>query len=266
MQIQETRNSTQGVGFAQANAASGGMKLGGLDFEAMLGQMEGAGKASPIRTANDWGDLVGGDMSMLMGVGFKPAGDYSLMERDQLEKVKGAYVELLPSFGNIEFGPPVANYDPRIEMLRLAKVELKVQAMEEAGEIDKALDAFIGIHGLKDSLTQDEKAELRERLVNMTKAVLLEDEWRNAYLGAMKTSIDVSIDGLRQYLLGEDESVAMREVNEELPYGDPDLLSFTRDPKWQNFTVEPRVLREMATEMLAEELARQEAEALAASR
>lgn len=266
MHIQENTTASQGVGFAGRSAATGSTGLGGLDFQSLLGQMTGPARDEPMRLANDWNELLGGNTSALMGVGIKPAGNYSPMEQAQLEKIKGGYVELLPEFDNIDFGPPVSNYDPRIELLRLARVEHKVQAMEEAGEIDKALDAFIGIHGLKDRLTPQEKAELRERLVTITKATLLEDEWQKAYLGAMKSRIDVSIAGLQLYLLGERANVATRDVNESSPFGDPDLLSFTRDPKWQSFKVDPRLLRESADEMLTKELARQTAEALESAR
>ncbi len=149
--------------------------------------------------------------------------------------LKEEYAALLPKLGGMDFGPPVSKYDVGLELNRVAKIELKVEAMEQAGEIDKALDAFIGINGLKDKLTREEKQELRGRFIELTKAVLLEDEWRSAYLGAMKTRIDVSIEGLREFLLGDEGKPRTVDANVELPYGDPDIMSFVRDPKWNNF-------------------------------
>ncbi|MDQ8200747.1 hypothetical protein QEH56_21450 [Pelagicoccus enzymogenes] len=166
--------------------------------------------------------------------------------------LKEEYFALLPDLEGVDFRPPVSGFDLGLELNRLAKVELKVEAMEEAGEIDDALDAFIGIHGLKDRLSRAEKAELRERFKELTRAALLEDEWKNAYLGAMKKRIDVSIEGLREFLLGDEGKVRMVDVGAETPYGDPDLMSFIRDSKWNNFNPPDFALIAKADQMLLE--------------
>lgn len=166
--------------------------------------------------------------------------------------LKEEYATLLPDLGGVAFGPPVAHFDVGIELKRLAKVELKVEAMEAAGEIDKALDAFIGIHGLKDRITRVEKAELRDRIKELTKAVLLEDEWREAYLGAMKKRIDVSMDGLREFLLGDEGKARMVDANQEMPLGDPDLMSFIRDSTWNDFNPPEYTLQAKADQMILE--------------
>lgn len=166
--------------------------------------------------------------------------------------LKEEYAALLPDLGGIDFGPPVANFDVGMELKRLAKVELKVEAMEAAGEIDKALDAFIGIHGLKDRLSREEKTELRGRIKELTKAVLLEEEWKNAYVGAMKKRIDVSMDGLREFLLGDEGKARTVEPNQDLPQGDPDLMSFIRDSKWNDFNPPEFTLQAKADQMILE--------------
>lgn len=166
--------------------------------------------------------------------------------------LKEEYFALLPDLGGLEFGPPVAAFDEATELKRLAKIDLKVEAMEQAGEIDEALDAFIGIHGLKDRLTRSEKTELRDRFIELTKAVLLQDEWQDAYLGSLGRRIDVSIGGLREYLLGEEGKPLEVDVNQKLANSDPDLMSFTRDPKWNNFDPPDYTLIAKADQMVLE--------------
>lgn len=247
--FQEPSSTDRVVGAARAISSSS--LLGGLTFEfdSFLDRASET-KPEPIRLANDWEKLAGWGSGDLMGISVRPAGTYSKMERDQLDKLDEEYRALLPQFGNLTFGPPVANYDPRIETLRLAKIEYKVQAMEDAGEFDKAVDAFIGIHGLKDSITAEQRMELRDRIKTITKAVLLEDEWQQAYLGAMTERIDISFDGLRSYLMSESGDVMRRSINSELPDNDPDLLSFRKDPKWSSFEVSPVDLKAKADDML----------------
>ncbi len=183
---------------------------------------------------------------------FHPAPDPIAAGAEKPLSAKEEYFSLLPKIGVADFGPPVQHFDLGVELNRLAKVELKVEAMEKAGEIDKELDAFIGIHGLKDRLTRAEKEELRGRFIELTKAVLLEDEWQNAYLGAMKKRIDVSVEGLREFLLGDEGKAQMVEVGVETPYGDPDLMSFVRDSKWNNFNPPEFSLVAKADQMLLE--------------
>lgn len=216
--------------------------------------------AGNVVKASDAAGLNGGYSGEILGVPSKQAGEaYTIEEEEKVSGLKDAYHDLLPSFGGIPFmppveiyDPPVEIYDPQVEMLRLARVELKVQAMEEAGEIDKALDAFIGIHGLKDGLTREGRMELRDRIINLTKAVLLESEWREAYLGRITERIDVSIEGLRDYLMSEGGTVRTMSVNEELPYEDPDLLGFVNDQRWLSFEVPPFSLIAKADQMLME--------------
>ncbi|MDQ8183976.1 hypothetical protein [Pelagicoccus sp. SDUM812002] len=171
-------------------------------------------------------------------------------ESEKPLSLKEEYFAILPDIGVADFGPPKVDFNLGAEFNRLAKIELKVQAMEEAGEIDKALDAFIGIHGLKDRLSREEKQELRDRFITLTKAVLLEDEWRKAYIGEMKTRIDVSIEGLREFLLGDEGKARMVDVGIETPYGDPDLMSFARESKWNNFNPPEFSLTAKADQML----------------
>ncbi|MBK1878835.1 hypothetical protein [Pelagicoccus mobilis] len=224
-----------------------------IGFDSLLDRVTAPQIPKGVVKAADAARLDGGYAGEILGIPAKRPGEvHSEEDAMKISELKSAYLELLPSFGGVPFTPPVENYDPQVEMLRLARVELKVQAMEEAGEIDKALDAFIGIHGLKDELTAEQKSKLRKRLVDLTKAVLLESEWQDAYAGKLLKRIDVTIEGIRDYLLGESGAIRKVDASEDLPYGDPDLLGFADDPRWVSFEVPPFSLIAKADQMLME--------------
>lgn len=228
MQLNELLFDLKNLTASQAPLADATRNQPTTDFTSYL---DAASRPAPATTATAAGSGQEGSATM------------SLQEE---------YEALLPDIGVDGFGPPVSSFDVGVELQRLARVELKVQAMEEAGEIDKALDAFIGIHGLKDRLSKAEKEELRGRFVELTKAVLLEEEWKNAYLGAMKRRIDVSVEGLREFLLGDEGKARMVDMGVETPYGDPDLMSFVRDSKWNDFNPPEFSVVAKADQMLIE--------------
>jgi len=253
MQIQELLGlSLERTNEARLQAQKSGEAVA-FGFDSILDKAIAPELSNAVVKASDAARLKGGYSGEILGIPSKQSGEsYTEEEENVVSSFKEAYVGMLPTFAGIPFEPPVENYDPQVELLRLARVEMKVEAMEEAGEIDKALDAFIGIHGLKDDLTREQVSEIRDRIIEVTKAVLLEAEWKDAYLGKQLERIDVTIEGLRDYLLGESGSIRKVDANENLPYGDPDLLGFVDDPRWLSFEVPPFSLIAKADQMLRE--------------
>lgn len=240
MQIRELAGVVAGSGGALAGPARGGglVALEGL-FEGALRVAERSGS---VARAADWEELAGAGATELMGLPLRANGEYSAATRSALQKFDEEYRGRLPVFEGVRFGPPVDNYDPRVELLRLARVDARVEAMEKAGEFDKALDAFIGIHGLKDKITQAQKEEMKGRLMELARGALLEIDWEKAYMGALTQRIDLSLDGLRAALFSEKLTVRMKPVGSGLAVGDPDLLSFVKAPKWRSAAVAPEKL------------------------
>lgn len=242
------------------------------DFEGLMEEAMGETRRDPVRVAADWKKYEAIAGQLTEGLGFSGTGTYSDEAWGQLEEIDEQYKGLLEQFfPGMGVEPPVANYDPRIEMARLAEVQLKVEAMDAAGEIDEAVDAFIGIHGLKDRISKQERAELKDKFTKLAAASLLEQEWTKAYVGAVKDRLDLSFGGLNGYLLGEEEE-PRRVVGEgTVSAGDPDLFGFLRDPKWTQFGVEPDAIAKKMEEnqfeilrVFAEREKAAKAEALAA--
>lgn len=185
-----------------------------------------AGATDSIRVANDWGDF-----SYAAGTVF--AGDLDSIGLGEWAEMKASYEAMLPRIGGQPFAPPVSNYDPRIESLRLAEVELRIENMERSGKFEEALDAYIGINGLKDELTQSDRDSLLAQLKTLAVGALLEGDWSVAYRGAVSRRLDLSLEGVGSFLRSDSEAPRFVAASAGLAEGDFNLLSFIWESRWE---------------------------------
>lgn len=123
------------------------------------------------------------------------------------EKDPDLLAQLHPVINGSFFLPPVADYDVGNELGRLRRVNQQVFDLDRSGVFDKIVDAIIGIQGLGKTITSEERSDLKERVANLGKAVIFEEEWQVAYIGKMTKLIDVTLISLSDYFLNEDREV-----------------------------------------------------------